>query len=202
MGRIFALFCLLLFIQPAQAKNNKIVKVSSPLEISMGSKDAPITIVEYTSLTCHHCAEFHIKVLPLIKEKYINTGKLRFVIMPYPMDSEALMAFQLINTLPEKKRDLGLTKAFASQERWIGHDSRVLTQILGMSNTQGKKALANKELENALLTCSYKAQKDLNIDATPAFFMGDKKVEGAPTMEEFDASYDELIKQKKSGTPS
>ena len=62
-------------------------------QISLGREQAPITIIEYTFLTCHHCADYHLYVLPLIKQKYINTGQLKYVVRPLPLDKEALMAF-------------------------------------------------------------------------------------------------------------
>lgn len=195
MKRILIAFCLMILVQPVKAETKEIIKLTSPLEVSLGSKDAPITIVEYTSLTCNHCAEFHLNVLPKIREKYIKTGKIRFVIMPYAMDNDALQAFKLVQALPKEKRHMGLTKTFGAQELWMGKDPATLARILGLSNTDSKKALANKGVENAILTCAYKGSKDLNIEATPTFFMAGKKVEGAPTLEEFEASYKEMTKE-------
>lgn len=209
MRQAFVLFCLVLCNYPLQAvttqqtqpstsvATTQQMQTSTPVEISLGSEDAPHTIIEYTSLTCNHCADFQLNILPVIKKQYIDTGQLRLIIRPFSMDKDALQAFKLVNALPEKRRELALTKAFGSQSRWIGKDTKTLAKILGLNETESKKAIENQPLENALFTCVYKAQKDLKVDATPTFFFGDKKIEGAPTLAEFTASFEEFKKEKK-----
>jgi protein-disulfide isomerase len=167
-------------------------------EMTLGPEKAPVTIIEYTSLTCHHCADFHLYTLPLIKQKYVNTGKLRLIIRPLPLDKDALMAFQLVQALPEAKRDDAMAKMYASQTHWIGKSAGVAGRMLGLTPEQCAAAVNNKQVENTLLAGAYKAQKEHKIDATPVFIIGDKKVEGALTMTEFDETFAEALNPGKA----
>ena len=161
--------------------------------ISMGSESAPHTVIEYTSLTCHHCADFHLYVLPLIKQKYINTGQLRWIIIPFPMDKDAIKAFQMVNFLPMDKQEEAIFKMFSSQKHWIGKQPEVFGKMIGLSKEDSLKALDDKEVENSLLAGSYHAQTELNVNATPTFFLAGKKFEGAWTLAEFEADYEKVL---------
>lgn len=165
--------------------------------ISIGSENAPHTVIEYTSLTCHHCADFHMYVLPLIKQKYINSGQLRWIIIPYPMDKDALKAFEMINFLPTDKQEDAMLKMFSSQKLWIGKSPEVAGKMIGLSKEDSLKAVSNTEVENSLLAGSYHAQKELNVNATPTFFLAGKKYEGAMSIKEFDATFEEAVLKSK-----
>lgn len=170
-------------------------------QIVYGKKEAPITIIEYTSLTCHHCADFHLYVLPLIKQKYINTGQLHLVVRPLPLDKDALMAFKLVHSLPVDQQEAAMTKMYSAQKHWLGKPPEVAARMLGITPEQCKKALDDKDMENALLASTYNAQKQYKIDATPSFYMGGEKMEGAPTMAEFEKSFEELQNKEQTAKP-
>ncbi len=166
-------------------------------QVVYGKEEAPITIVEYTSLTCHHCADFHLYVLPLIKQKYVNTGQLKIIIKPFPQDKDALMAFKLVGSLPKNHQEEAMNKLYRAQSRWIGKKPEEVGKIIGLTSEQCKKAMSNKDIENSLLACAFNASKQEHVEATPTFFMDGKKVEGAPTMAEFDKSFAELQASKE-----
>ncbi len=112
--------------------------------------------------------------------------------MAYPMDKDAIMAFQLVHSLPESKREEAMSKMFSSQKHWIGKTPEVAGKMLGLSPEQSQQAVQNKDIETALLAGSYHAQKELDVNATPTFYMDSKKFEGAMTMEEFDKTFPAL----------
>jgi protein-disulfide isomerase len=169
-------------------------------QIAYGKKEAPVTVIEYTSLTCSHCADFHLHVLPLIKEKYIDTNEIRFIIKPLPLDKDSLMAFKLVHSLPLEQQEMAVTKLYSSQRYWIGKPAETAGRMLGLTPEQCKAAMDNTKLENELLSGTYTAQKQLNVEATPTFFINDVKSEGAPTMEEFEKLYQENKNPKKAPT--
>lgn len=194
MNKIVALTLFFLFSQNLTA-----AVFTQAHQVTLGKQEAPITIIEYTSLTCHHCADYHLYVLPLIKQKYVQTGQLKYIIRPLPMDKDALMAFKLIHALPAEKRDEAMTKMFSAQKHWMGKPAEVAGRMIGLAPEQCKKAVADKELENALLASTYNAKKHFEIDATPSFLMNGEKIEGAPTLDEFEVSFTNL--QKEIGRP-
>lgn len=166
-------------------------------QTTFGKEGSPEEIIEYTSMTCHHCANFHLYVLPLIQQKYIQTGQLRLVIRPLATDKDSLMAFKLLYSLPLDQQEMAMTKMFSAQRHWIGNPPEVLGRMLGLTPEQSKTAMANKEIEDGILSSAYHAQKKYNIDSTPTFYIRGVKIEGAPTFEDFQASLDRLEKSNK-----
>ncbi len=161
----------------------------SPLEsvsIEIGHQDAPITIIEYTSLTCDHCATFHLEVLPIIRLKYIDSGKVKFIFRHFPLDKEALEAATAISCLPAEKRLDAVTNLFLNQSKWIGQKPTKMCNLLGMNEAQTNTCLKNNKIQALVLQEIIEAQQK-KVDATPTFFIGDKIVEGQPNITEFEA---------------
>ena len=101
----------------------KMLAAASPLgDRVLGQADAPVVMVEYASATCPHCAEFHAKVLPLIKTEYIDTGKVRFIFREFPLDQAALGAFMLARCVPEDKYFATIDLMFRRQAIWMKGD--------------------------------------------------------------------------------
>lgn len=155
------------------------------VDIVLGNKDAPFKVIEYTSLTCNHCADFHLNVMPKIKDQHIRTGQVQVIIRPYVMDRVALVAYKLVNALPQDKREAGLTRLFSTQVLWIEKEPEEIGEKLGLTPKQVQAALKNKRLEDALFATTYKARTAHKIDATPTFLFGSEKVEGTMSLEEF-----------------
>jgi protein-disulfide isomerase len=162
-------------------------------QIVFGDENAPVTITEYTSLTCHHCADFHLYTLPVIKQKYINTGKLKLIVVPLPLDKDALTAFKLVHSLPKEQQNQAMAKMYQAQSQWIGKPPEKAAELLGLSKDQCEAAINNKELETTLLVNAYTIQKDLKVDATPIFVCNGKLHEGAYNVQEFDEAYGSLL---------
>jgi protein-disulfide isomerase len=157
----------------------------------LGNPDAPITIVEYASLTCPHCAHFTNDVLPELKKKWIDTGKAKLVLRDYPLDEPALRAAMIARCAPPDRYYAFVDTFFGSQEKWMAaRDYRDalarLVKLGGMSREEFDNCLKNTTLENKIVEGRLIASKELDVNSTPTFFINGTKFTGAPTVEEFD----------------
>lgn len=84
----------------------------------LGDRDAPVTMIEYSSLTCPHCAHFHTDVLPRIKKEYIDTGKVKLVLRDFPLNQPALIAAQIAHCVPEDRYFGFVSVLFETQAAW------------------------------------------------------------------------------------
>jgi len=157
----------------------------------LGNPDAPITIVEYASLTCPHCAHFANEVFPELKKKWIDTGKVKLVLRDYPLDEPALRAAMVARCAPPDRFYAYVDTFFGAQEKWVtARDYRDalarLVKLGGMSREEFDNCLKNTALENKIVEGRLIASKELDVNSTPTFFINGTKFTGAPTVEEFD----------------
>ena len=157
----------------------------------LGNPAAPITIVEYASMTCPHCAHFTDEVLPEIKKKWIDTGKVKLVLRDFPLDDEAVHASMIARCAPHDRFYAFVDTFFADQPNWAtAPDYRValsrLAALGGMSKEQVDACLKDTKLEDQVLGSRLVAANQLGVNATPTFFVNGTKFTGAPTVEEFD----------------
>jgi protein-disulfide isomerase len=149
----------------------------------LGDADAPVTVIEYASMTCMHCAEFHNAVLPTLKKDLIDTGKVRFVFREFPLDAVALRASMMARCAPEDKFSGLIEVLFANQKRWVGADDPIaamskLGKLTGLSEERINACLGNSELETAILKSRQDAAANYKVNATPTFvFNGGAEVE-------------------------
>jgi protein-disulfide isomerase len=154
----------------------------------LGNPDAPITIIEYGSLTCPHCAHFADAVLPQLKKQWIDTGKARLVFRDFPLDAEALRAETVLRCAPPDRYYPLLEAFFANQDKWVTQKDwqgalQRLALVGGVSKKQFEACLADKKIENEVAQSRLTAATQLGVDATPTFFINGKKYEGEPTVE-------------------
>jgi protein-disulfide isomerase len=157
----------------------------------LGNPEAPITIVEYASLTCPHCAHFANDVLPEIKKEWIDTGKAKLVLRDFPLDEPALRAAMIARCAPPERYYAFADTFFAAQEKWVrSGDYREalarLAKLGGMGQAEFDTCINNTELENKIVEGRLRATQELEVSSTPTFFINGSKLAGAPTKEEFD----------------
>ena len=193
-------FCLLIVLSlgtvvpvAAQAADVDALKELAvlPSDRILGKGDAPITIIEYASLTCPHCAHFEIDVLPKLKEKWIDTGKAKLVLRDFPLDEAALRAAMVARCAPPDRFYPLVDTFFSQQEKWVtARDYRgaleKLAKLGGVSDKEFKACIGDKKLEDQVAESRLTASQKLGVDATPTFFINGKKFDGAPTLEAFD----------------
>lgn len=195
-----SLICLCFILNFAHAAKKEEKPVKPLPEMCMGNPDAPVTVIDYSSLTCGHCAEFHKDVLPLIEENYVKTGKVRLIFRDFPGDKISVVAHQLAWGCGQMKY-LELIKLFyKTQDQWIEAKDPVkeLKKIAeengGMTQAQVDKCLKNTELLDKIIHTRLEGQKKYNITATPNFIIQGKIYDYALTYDEFKKIVDPLIK--------
>src|SRR3954454_3484537 len=158
-------FCLLIVLSlgtlsptPALAAAGDAAKelAVQPSDRILGKAEAPITIIEYASLTCPHCAHFDVTVLPKLKEKWIDTGKAKLILRDYPLDEPALRAAMVARCAPPDRYYAFVDTFFGSQEKWVtARDYRDalarLVKLGGMSREEFDNCLKNTTLENKIV---------------------------------------------------
>ncbi len=181
---------------PAAAPHPLLAEAQTVLALTkddriLGNPDAPITIVEYASLTCPHCAHFTNDVLPELKKKWIDTGKAKLVLRDYPLDEPALRAAMIARCAPPDRFYAYTDMFFGAQDKWVtARDYRDalarLVKLGGMSREEFDNCLKNTALENKIVEGRLIASKELDVNSTPTFFINGTKFTGAPTVEDFD----------------
>ena len=169
----------------------------TPQDRILGKPDAPITIVEYASLTCPHCAHFDTDVLPKLKEKWIDSGKAKLILRDFPLDEPAMRAAMVARCAPPERFYPLVDALFAGQEKWAtAKDYRAalerLAKLGGVGDKEFKACISDKKLEDQVAGSRLTATKDLGVDSTPTFFINGTKFEGAPTVEAFERALSAL----------
>ncbi|HKA65799.1 MAG TPA: DsbA family protein [Methyloceanibacter sp.] len=166
-------------------------------DIIIGSADAPNTIVEYASMTCPHCAQFQTEVFPELKKKYIDAGKVRYMLREFPLDNLAAAAFMLARCSGNDRYYPMVDVMFSSQESWAapGVDAKEkLLQIArqaGISKDEFDKCLADKELFGKIVKTREIANEKFQVDSTPTFFINGKRLKGDHQLKDFDVALGE-----------
>jgi protein-disulfide isomerase len=165
---------------------------------ALGDPNAPVTIIEYASLTCPHCAEFHEEVLPQLKERYIAPGKVRMIYRDFPLDQRALAAASLAHCAGPERYFGFLDVLFQTQENWARADDYLvalkrLGKLGGLTEAEMDACLADEELTNRILQTRLDAQNQHEISSTPTFIIDGKAYSGARDIEEFGALIDPLL---------
>ena len=155
-----------------------------------GQADAPVTIVEYASMTCPHCSHFHETTYPEMKKKYIDTGKVRFVFREFPLDPLALAASMLARCAGKDKYFPLIDAFFAQQKDWVVQKPLqpmfAIAKQAGFTQQTFDQCLANHQLEQGLVGERTRATQKFNVNPTPTFFINGKVFRGALTPEELD----------------
>lgn len=168
-------------------------------DMTIGKPDAPVTVIEYASMTCGHCAHFHETVFPHLKEKYIDTGKVFFVYREFPLDALAAAVSMLARCSPGD-RYFEMTKLFYDKQKdWIRADDPVealfaLAKQSGFTRDTFKTCLTDQKLLDGITAGRKRGSEDFEIDGTPTFFVNGKKVVGIATVAEMDEALAPFLK--------
>ncbi|MCV9940461.1 DsbA family protein [Boseaceae bacterium BT-24-1] len=177
---------------PALAQAPTALLDSGPLpEKVFGAAEAPVTVIKYASLTCHHCMNFHMNTWPAFKAKYVDTGKVRFIIREFPLDPLAMAGFMLARCAGEDKWYPVVDMFYRTQEGWAHSDKPLdgLTQAMrqaGMGKDGVEACLKREDVYQGIRQVSERA-KAFGVESTPTFFVNGKKEVGALSLEQFDA---------------
>ena len=189
---------------PASAQSPAARLLARPVslpEMALGSQNAPITIVEFSSMTCSHCAAFAENVFPMLQTRYIDTGIVRFVSREFPLEIKAAGAAMLARcaaTGDATRYFAVLAMLFREQDDLIDHTTETLKAVgghFGMSGDAVEACVKDQDLLNKLKADQKFAYDRLKVDATPTFFINGTRVKGEISFEELEARLARLRKR-------
>ena len=170
-------------------------------DMAMGSDKAPVTIVEYASMTCPHCAHFQETTFPEIKKRYIDTGKVRYIFREFPLDTLASAAFMLARCAGEKDQDKYFAMVetlFRQQQQWV--TAKPVPPLLAIAKQAGfteqsfDACLANQKLLDGIQNVRQRAIDTFKVQSTPTFFINGDMYAGALTIEQMAKVIDPQLK--------
>ena len=167
-------------------------------EMVLGAADAPITMIEYSSLTCPHCAKFHVETLPAIKTNYIDSGKARLVYRDFPLNKAALQAAALAHCAGPDRYFQFLDVLFRSQQSWAMTDDPVsalvrIGRMGGLKGDQIEACLNDKALIDRILASRVEGARDFDVASTPTFIINGENLVGALPYEQFEEVFERLL---------
>ncbi|WP_043361070.1 thioredoxin domain-containing protein [Belnapia sp. F-4-1] len=196
----------LMLAMPALAAAPALAQPADPrlADRGVGRTDAPVTVTEFYSLTCSHCAAFHRNTFPEVKRDLIETGTLRLVWVDFPLDQLALAGACVARSLPPERYEGFIGALLANQDRWAftrgdpREELAKMAALAGMSRGKYDEVLADDGLKRAILTQRQQAEQQYNVSATPSFsFRGRKTVNQSGDMS-FDR-FKTLVEEARRG---
>lgn len=184
---------------PAEVSVDELMKAGELPDLVLGKADAKVTVVEYASMTCGHCAAFHTKVLPELKKKYVDTGKVRFIMREFPLDNLAAAGAMLARCAGPEKAHGVMDVLFQRQDDWIvrGNPLPKLFEVVkaqGFTQESFDKCLTDQKMLDSITSARAKASEKFGVNSTPTFFINGKRLTGAPTVAEFEKALEPLLK--------
>lgn len=169
-------------------------------DIVLGKEDAPVTVVEYASMTCPHCAAFSKTTFPELKTKYIDTGKVRFVFREFPLDDLAAAAAMLARCIDKtngEKAVAVIEVLFNSQDKWAVRNPlpqlQQITKQAGLSQQAFDECLKDQTLYNNILAMRERGSKEYKVESTPTLFVNGKMIKGGVELNELAKLIDPLL---------
>ncbi len=186
--------------QGAAVSTDELMAKEALPDIVQGKADAPITVVEYASMTCSHCAAFHAETYPVLLKKYIDTGKVRFILREFPLDPLAAAGFMLARCAGPDKRDAMIGLLFDKQRDWAFTNKPLealagLVKQTGMSQESFDACVNDQALYNQINEVRDRAAQKFGVNATPTFFVNGKKVAGEMNPQMLDKVLEPMLKK-------
>ena len=174
----------------------KLNEPSSIGEMALGPDNAKVTLIEYASASCPHCAEFYKNAFQDLRKEYIDTGKIRFVFREFPHNQEALAAFMLARCAPKEKYFPMVEMFFLQQDQWLPQPATGLLQIAqlaGLTKESFDACLKNEAVAKGIVDVRNLAEQNFGVEGIPTFFLNGKRYEGDNTIESFRKAIDPLL---------
>ncbi len=180
---------------PAYVENGALV---------IGERDAPVTILEFSSLSCPHCATFHKVTLGDLKTDYVDTGKVKFVFNDFPLNGPAMAGSLLLKCIPLENRYEFMEMLFDQQAQWafdnnFNNKLKQYAALLGIGSARAEECMSDREAQAAIVAAMQTANEAYEISSTPSFVIqpGGEKLTGAQPYGEFSTRIEALINQEE-----
>ena len=176
------------------------IDINSSLVV-LGPDKAPVKIKIFSSLTCPHCANFHINIVSKIKKKYIEMGKVQLIFIDFPLDQVAFNASKLLHCLDKTKQIVFLDTIYETQNSWtsgssineVNNNLKKIVKNLGISSAQFDKCLIDEIISDKILNGRIDASKKYSINSTPTIIINEKKLEGSVSFKNIKEKIEKLI---------
>ena len=164
----------------------------------LGDADAGVTVIEYASPTCPHCAAFHNQVYPEFKAHYVDTGEVKYILRPFTRNVLDAVVFMLAEAAGEERYFDVVAAYFRTFEQWAGSERPrdailEIAKQLGFTEESFEAALTNQDLFTAMETMREQALNEFNLEGTPTFYINGKQLTGGKTLEDLKAEIDPLL---------
>ena len=175
----------------------KLLEPGALPEMVLGKADAPVTIVEYASMTCPHCAHFHETTLPELKTKYIDTGKARLIFREFPFDPRAEAGFMLARCSKDNYFPM-VDVLFRQQRTWAASENArdallQISKLAGFTQQSFEACLTDQKLLDDIRAVRTRGAEEFEVDSTPTFFINGNRYKGALSIEEMSAVIDGML---------
>jgi len=169
--------------------------------VVLGADNAPVKIKVFSSLTCPHCANIHIKIVSEIKKNYVESGKVQLIFIDFPLDQAAFNASKLLHCLDQKKQITFLDKIYENQSQWtsgsnlneINNNLKEIVKILGISSIEFDKCINDDIIGDKILNSRIDGQEKYSINSTPTIIINEKKLEGSANFKNIKKKIDKII---------
>jgi protein-disulfide isomerase len=184
---------------PSEVPVEELMKPVGLPDLALGPADAKVTIVEYASMTCGHCAHFTTDVWPKLKEKYVTSNKVRYVFREFPLDNLAAAASMLARCTGNDKAFPLIEVLFEKQKDWAFGEGNPVPRLFEIAKQAGftqesfDKCLTDQKLLDEITAGRTRASEVFGVSATPTFYVNGKKLDGSPTLEKFDQMIEPLL---------
>ena len=184
---------------PSEVPVEELMKPVGLPDLTLGPKDAKVTVVEYASMTCSHCAHFTKDVWPEFKKKYVDTNKVHYVFREFPLDNLAAAASMLARCTGSEKAFPLIEVLFEKQNDWAFGEGNPVPRLFEIAKQAGftqesfDKCLTDQKLLDEITAGRTRASDVFGVSATPTFYINGKKLDGAPTIEKFDQMIEPLL---------
>jgi len=193
---------LLRFVATARADEPTVadLAVQGPAgDVVVGSDSAPVTVIEYASMTCPHCAHFEAETFPELKKRYIDTGKVRYTLREFPLDALAAAGFMLARCAGPDKYMPIVETLFAKQLEWVVKDPvpplKSIAKQFGFTEDAFNQCLANQKVLDDIQAVRDRAAQKLGVNSTPTFFVNGHRLVGDVTIDDMAKQIDAYLKE-------
>ncbi len=192
-----------LFATPAMADDNpsaaELAEPGPAGDVVLGSDKAPVTIYEYASMTCPHCAHFSAETFPELKKRYIDTGKVKYIFREFPLDALAAAGFMLARCAGNDKFMPIVETLFAKQGDWVVKEPieplKAIAKQFGFTEESFDACLKNQKVLDDIQAVRDRAVQKFQVNSTPTFFVNGKRIQGDVSIEALAKEIDPYLKE-------